>query len=189
MDLAKKLLVTELLIKKAYSVFPSQQINILWSGGKDSTVLIHIIKNIYKTIPFPVVFADSSAEFAEVYSFIDRLEQKWDIPLVRVAYSQGGLLSKKKRNSLRLAINKKHQFRLTLSGIRWYEHFHTANRFYSKGYGTKILYPLLHWTSQDIWTYIKNNKVPYVDLYKKGYLHLETKYSSVKQPQNFPLPD
>ena len=37
------------------------------------------------------------------------------------------------------------------------------------------IHPLLHFTEKDIWKYIKNQKIPYVSLYDKGYRSLGEK--------------
>lgn len=54
----------------------------LWSIGKDSNVLLWLIrKAFFGRIPFDVVQLDTEMELNEVYEFRDRLVKEWNIPL------------------------------------------------------------------------------------------------------------
>lgn len=55
---------------------------LLWSIGKDSNVLLWLIrKAFYGRIPFDVAQLDTEMELDEVYAFRDKLVKDWDIPL------------------------------------------------------------------------------------------------------------
>ncbi len=54
----------------------------LWSIGKDSNVLLWLIrKAFYGRIPFDVAQLDTGMELDEVYAFRDELVKDWEIPL------------------------------------------------------------------------------------------------------------
>ena len=56
---------------------------ILFSGGKDSTLLLYLAKQaFYDTIPCDVVHIDTSFKFTEIYEFRDKLAKEWDFNLV-----------------------------------------------------------------------------------------------------------
>jgi len=57
---------------------------ILFSGGKDSTVLVHLAHLAFKPepIPFPIVHIDTGHNFPEVLTFRDELVQKFDLELM-----------------------------------------------------------------------------------------------------------
>lgn len=52
---------------------------VYWSGGKDSTVVLHQVLQYDKNIP--VIFNDSLIEFPETYEFIEKLANDWKINL------------------------------------------------------------------------------------------------------------
>lgn len=55
----------------------------LWSCGKDSTVLLHLIrKAFFGTIPFPVIHLDTTFKFKEIYEFRDSYAKNWDFELI-----------------------------------------------------------------------------------------------------------
>jgi sulfate adenylyltransferase subunit 2 len=68
------------IIREAYAQF--KNMGVLWSMGKDSTVLLWIIKKVFlEKIPFPVIHIDTGFKFPEMYKFRDRLVKKWKINL------------------------------------------------------------------------------------------------------------
>lgn len=52
---------------------------VYWSGGKDSTVVLHQVLQYDKNIP--VIFNDSLIEFPETYEFIEKLANDWNLNL------------------------------------------------------------------------------------------------------------
>lgn len=53
---------------------------VCWSGGKDSGVVLHLVRQFMPDVP--VVYVDSGVEFSETKSFIRQLAQQWDLNLV-----------------------------------------------------------------------------------------------------------
>jgi len=69
------------VIREAFCTY--KKIAVLWSMGKDSTTLIHLIrKSFFGKVPFPVIHVDTSYKFAEMYTFRDFWAQKWDLDLI-----------------------------------------------------------------------------------------------------------
>jgi phosphoadenosine phosphosulfate reductase len=187
MSLEKKMAKSKKIIVKAVEQYPKNKLAIAWTGGKDSTVLLHLIKQIYGKVPFPVFFNDSTMEFKEVYQFIDRLTQDWSLKLIKVTHLPKPLAEfhrlkdhKKKKKLSRLmkisAIDfavKKYHWLGFLAAIRWDEHSSRAKeKYFSKRKDHIRIHPLLHFTEKDIWDYIKKFNVPYVSLYDQGYRSL-----------------
>ncbi len=69
------------VIREAYKQF--KDIAVLWSIGKDSTTLLHLVrKSFYGRVPFPVLHIDTSYKFDEIYEFRDKWAKEWDLPLI-----------------------------------------------------------------------------------------------------------
>lgn len=187
MTLKEKVVKSKEIIKEAAKRYPHEKLALAWTGGKDSTVLLHLVRDTFGKVPFPVVFNDSTMEFPEIYEFIDKLTQEWNLNLVRVSHSKDALAKfhrtkdyEEKRKlsrlmkiaAIKLAI-KQYGFKAFMVGIRWDEHDSRAGENYFSPRETHDrVHPILHFTEKDIWDYIKQNKVPYVPLYDKGYRSL-----------------
>jgi phosphoadenosine phosphosulfate reductase len=189
-EIISKIHKTEAIIKKAAQLYKPEEIAIAWTGGKDSTVLLHCIKSIYGNIPFPVVFNDSGMEFPEIYDFIRNISEKWKLQLTIVPHTkqdQEDYLKtqdffSKRRFSRVMKINAINEYlkdspvKSLMAGIRWDEHWaRSKEKYISPRNGHTRIHPLLHFTEKDIWTYIKTNNVPYVTLYDQGYRSLGEK--------------
>jgi sulfate adenylyltransferase subunit 2 len=69
------------IIREAYANFPD--LAMLWSIGKDSTVLLHLArKAFFGNVPFPLVHIDTSFKIKEMIEYRDNLTRKWKLNLV-----------------------------------------------------------------------------------------------------------
>ena len=71
MDLSWKIQTTMAKIMEYYHHFDGK-VYVAFSGGKDSTVLLHIVRTIYPDVP--AIFVDTGLEYPEVKEFV----QSWD---------------------------------------------------------------------------------------------------------------
>lgn len=69
--LDRKILRTQTRIIEYYQHF-NGQVYVAFSGGKDSTVLLHIVRQIYPEVP--AVFVDTGLEYPEVKEFVKSWE-------------------------------------------------------------------------------------------------------------------
>ncbi|MGB9707501.1 MAG: phosphoadenosine phosphosulfate reductase family protein [Microgenomates group bacterium] len=191
MKFEEKIKKSKEVIKEAAKKWNSKEICIAWTGGKDSTVLLHLVKETFNgKIPFQVMFNDSTLEFKEVYKFIKKLSNEWQIDLIwqkhlpedLKAYQQAikeknrdiamEIMRIAKINAINFALSK-YKIKAFMSGIRWDEHeARSQEKYFSPRSNHTRVHPILHFTLDDIWQYIKIFNVPYVSLYDKGYKSL-----------------
>jgi sulfate adenylyltransferase subunit 2 len=68
------------IVRDAYRLFAPSCV--LWSMGKDSTVLLWLMRKAFLgRVPFPVVQLDTGMELPEVYAFRDRIAREWELDL------------------------------------------------------------------------------------------------------------
>ncbi len=173
------------ILKQAFRKYPSKKLIIAWKGGKDTTVMMHIIRCIFKEeIPIRVFFNDTTLEFKETYQFIEKIKKLWNLNLVVIKHDKKELLEyyktkdlNKKKELSRImkitVINKaleKYKLKGFLLGIRKDENPARKNeKYFSKRKNHIRIHPLLDWTESDIWYYTQNMGVPYSVLYDQGY--------------------
>jgi len=64
------------------AVASSERPALLWSLGKDSTALLHLVgKAYFGKVPFPVVHLDTGQKFPQMYAFRDHWAQRWGLDL------------------------------------------------------------------------------------------------------------
>ncbi len=69
------------IFREAYAAI--DRLGMLWSFGKDSTVMIWLAKKaFFGHLPFPLIHCDTELEMDEVYAYRDRYTQEWDIQLI-----------------------------------------------------------------------------------------------------------
>lgn len=179
------------VIRKAARQFNNKEIALAWTGGKDSTALLHLARLAFDgKLPFRVLFNDSTMEFEEIYQFIDKVSKLWNIKVLTIKHSDKELREfhktpdhQKKKELSRLmkitAINtalKKYKLKALMAAIRWDEHeSRSKEKYFSPRADHMRIHPVLHFTEKDIWQYIRHFGVPYVDLYSKGYRSLGEK--------------
>lgn len=69
------------IIREAYACFKKP--GVLWSMGKDSTVLIALCRKAFLgEVPFPVIHIDTGKKFASMYAFRDKWVKAWGLNLL-----------------------------------------------------------------------------------------------------------
>ncbi len=159
---------------------------VAFSGGKDSTALLHLVREEVPDIP--LLFADTSVKFPETYAFIDRLKEAWgvDLHVARNEWDEAQWKRSKVECCYRLKVEPFNNLVTDLGldavfvAIRRDEHPARSKAQYYDNVGgvTHIervefdhtrVHPILDWTEEDVWTYIRENDLPYNPLYDQGY--------------------
>ena len=176
------------LLKEAIEKFGMEKVAVAWSGGKDSTTVLHLIKQEFKKVIIPVVFIDTSVKFKEIYSFRDKLAKEWNLNLIIVKNEEALKTIKIAQNKeeccyllktipLREAITS-HGWQALITAVRWDEQEARKNETYFSRRETPPhtrIHPILHFRELDIWAYIRKYNIPYCELYHKGYRSLGCK--------------
>lgn len=81
---AKLVELSKEVVRQAFEKFPLEALGITWTGGKDSTLTLWIIRQICmeKGIPLPkTMIIGEGDEFEEIEQFVERVKKEWDVPL------------------------------------------------------------------------------------------------------------
>lgn len=82
--LAKKVQASEKVIREAFEKYPTEDLAVAWTGGKDSTVMLWLIRRVClgDGRPIPKCFCiDEGDMFPEIRDFLDKYGGEWDLSL------------------------------------------------------------------------------------------------------------
>jgi len=84
MDHLEKLEAQSIYIfREAFYAVDKKKLAMLWSFGKDSTVMIWLArKAFFGRIPFPLIHCDTGLEMDEVYAYRDRYVKEWELDFI-----------------------------------------------------------------------------------------------------------
>ncbi len=88
LPLKEKIIKSKEVIIQAVKKFGEDKIATAFTGGKDSTVLLHMIRDTFDgTVPMRVMFVDTGKHFSEVYKFKDDFALQWNLQLINAKNS------------------------------------------------------------------------------------------------------
>ena len=82
--LDKKMADSRKIIAEAFQRYPVDQLRVAWTGGKDSTLVLFLVKQVCEEsgIPLPKCFnIDEGDMFPEIVEFIDRVKKLWNVDM------------------------------------------------------------------------------------------------------------
>ena len=193
-------LIEQTTVKKIIAVYEKYRarldcFHVAFSGGKDSCVLLDLVKKALPQGSFVVVFGDTGMEFPDTYALVDHVEEQCrteGIPFYRAAShftpTESWQLFGPPSRTLRWCcsvhkstpqvlklreITGKHDYRgLAFVGVRGHESARRAQYEYLSD-GTKVKGQISHnsildWTSAEIWLYLYTYNIFFNEAYKKG---------------------
>lgn len=173
------------VLKWAYREY-GDEIVYACSFGAEGIVLIDLISKVNKNAK--VIFLDTDLHFQETYALIDEVQAKYpslQIELIKPSLTieqQANIYGERlwernpdyccnlrKIEPLRTQLNKVSAW---ISGLRREQSVARQRTNYinkdDKFQSIKIC-PLIHWTWEEIWTYIRLHQLPYNPLHDRGY--------------------
>jgi len=174
-------------IEKALEVMKNPYI--AWSGGKDSTIVVHMV--IQHKPDILVVHWDADCDFPETVEYMERLCREWKLnflsvktkPLLQVV-AKYAYTEECGKMALRYCVYEPikktvKEFGLDgcFLGVRQEESYRRSKLlraqgklFFNKGYGIWQCLPIGWWTVEDVWRYYAFTKIPLNPLYDRDLL-------------------
>ena len=221
-----KIDLSEQVIGRVFDQVDMDKIGLAWTGGKDSTLLLWLIKNVCERekLPYPkIVFVDEGDVFEEIVEFAEMLKKKWGFEFETIhnldvsskANELGAVVQVKDLSQLnqdeikKLGYDKldfpffpeslvgnhlmktvpvnnwliENKIEVLITGVRWDEQEARSKDDFVREIENpkhKRLEPILHFSESDVWKVTKENNLPFVSLYEKGYRSLGAKSSTGK---------
>lgn len=158
---------------------PPEGYYLAFSGGKDSVVIYELAKR--SGVKFDAHYNVTTVDPPELVHFIRREypEVKFEVPTL----SMWQLIMENKSPPTRMARFcckglKEHggDGRFTITGVRWAESARRALKrkmieFWPKQ-DKRILNPIIDWSNEHIWSFIKSENLSYCKLYDQGFERL-----------------
>lgn len=193
-------IIEQTTVKKILAIYAKYKekldcFHVAFSGGKDSCVLLDLVKKALPKGSFVVVFGDTGMEFPDTYEVIEKTQQQCDEDEIPFYISKSHLTPKESWEmfgppsrvlrwccsvhkstpqtlKLRDVVGKNDFTGLDFVGVRAQESVTRSNYKY-ENYGAKQKgqyshNSLLEWTSAEIWLYIFANNLLINETYKKG---------------------
>ncbi|MGG5254697.1 phosphoadenylyl-sulfate reductase [Neobacillus sp. SM06] len=174
------------VLEWAYQNYPEQEIVYASSFGAEAIVLIDLIHQINPDAH--IVFLDTDLHFLETYEVLDKIEARFPtlkierkkpkLSLDEQAAEYGSALWKRDPNlccqirkvlPLREVLTTKEAW---ISGLRREQSLTRKNtEFVNKDekFNNIKICPLIHWTWEEVWSYIRDKDLPYNKLHDQHY--------------------
>ena len=151
----------------------SEKFALFFNGGKDSTVLLHLIEQKIPNVL--IVYIENDDEFPEMKEYVDTMLSSREKVLRYNNTSMKAVIED---------ITKCNGITHIYTGIRRTDPYGSKTDYIKETDSdwprVYLVNPLLDWTYTDIWDYIFKNKLKYCSLYDKGYTSLGTTKNTIK---------
>lgn len=172
------------------------------SFGAESATLIHLATQFIPSIK--ILFVDTGYLFPETHAFMETLRLRFNLNVwtfrtkqdpIRYLHDAGEDNFEWRKDVDRCcAVNKEEPTQRALQELKpkaWMRGVRSNQTSLRKGFqivdwsqrdGCYAISPILRWTTKDIYTYMKQNNLPYHPLYEKGYVSIGCNPLSCTRP-------
>lgn len=180
------------VIQRALALYDIEEVALSFNGGKDSTVLLHLLRAGYylhkkekidcdedlkqSQCKFPIrtIYFESPSIFPEISSFTYETAASYNLQLdiIRLDFKSGleGLLRTIRIRAIFLGV------RIGDPTAVGQEQFSPS----SPGWPSFMrVNPILDWSYRDVWAFLLKSKVLYCSLYDQGYTSIGSVYDTV----------
>jgi len=164
---------------------PANGYYLAFSGGKDSCVIKELA--IQAEVKFDAHYSVTTIDPPEVVYFIrkfhpDVIFDRPEIPFLTKLISKGFPL-RQKRWCCEYLKERCGRERVVVTGIRRTESFARRSReIYETFKGKTNINPILNWSNEEVWLFIKYNNIPYCNLYDLDFSRIGCLFCPMKSP-------
>ena len=116
LSLEEKIDKSKEVIRKALSEFPREKLFLAWTGGKDSTTMLWLYKQVCEEEGLPVpraMFIDEGHVFSEIVDLVDEVKTAWGVDLTIVKNTDVSERAEKVGDLIRVAdLNERNQLEI-----------------------------------------------------------------------------
>ncbi|KAJ3683950.1 hypothetical protein LUZ61_013114 [Rhynchospora tenuis] len=187
------------VIQRAFALYPFDQVAFSFNGGKDSTVLLHLLRAGYylhqlqlhpdhnsnsnsngdqftsiQNCPIRTIYFESPSAFPQINSFTFETASMYALPLERIQSDF--------KSGLEQLINQKPTKAIFLGTRIGDPNAVGQEQFSPSSTGWPPFMrvnPILDWSYRDVWSFILTCKVKYCSLYDQGYTSIGSIYDTV----------
>ncbi|XP_019152226.1 PREDICTED: FAD synthase isoform X2 [Ipomoea nil] len=180
------------VIKRAFALYSIQEVALSFNGGKDSTVLLHLLRAGYYlheaercdpngdlgngeiTFPVRTIYFESPSAFPEINSFTYEMAANYSLQMdiIRLDF-KSGLESLLKANPIKAIF----------LGVRIGDPTAVGQEQFSPsspGWPPFMrVNPILDWSYRDVWAFLLTCKVQYCSLYDQGYTSIGSIHDTI----------
>lgn len=166
----------EIAIERLQTFCPEEGYHLAFSGGKDSVVIYDLAKR--SGVKFDAHYQFTSVDPPELVKFIKQEYPEVEIhkpkeTMFQLIARKGIVPTRRIRFCCSELKEKGGEGRFVVVGIRWAESYGRSKRKMVeacfKDSRKFYIRPIIDWTDEDVWSYIKENKLPYCSLYDEGF--------------------
>jgi phosphoadenosine phosphosulfate reductase len=169
----------QMAIERLRAHEPAEGYYLAFSGGKDSVVIYRLAQ--MAGVQFDAHYQITTVDPPELVQFIKAAYP--EVERVRPQQSMWQLVAsndwpptRQQRYCCKELKETGGHGRVVVTGVRWAESARRAKRHmtetcYSDGTRT-FLHPIIDWTNDDVWEFIRRENVPYCSLYDEGFTRL-----------------